>query len=117
MGEVLGSGAWYNRSRKVLLAVGVSSALFFFLFCASTAYFVGQYFVCIDGCGSATPSILLIAVSAFFGMIPAVGTGAIGYFIVKGLLDDSRMEQAKEAQPAPQTEQSPAESQPLPRPN
>ena len=108
MSKVLGSGAWYNRSRKVLLSVALATGVAFFLFCAATAYYVGQYFVCIDGCSSATPSVLLIAVSAFFGMIPAVGTGAIGYFIVKGLLDDSRMEQAKEAQPAPQTEQSPA---------
>jgi hypothetical protein len=97
VGEPLGSGAWYNRSRKVLLAVALSTTVFFFLFCASTAYYVGQYFVCIDGCGSGTPSILLIAVSAFFGMIPAIGTGAIGYFIVKGLLEDARLQQSEEA--------------------
>ena len=100
MAEVLGSGAWYNRSRKVLLAVALSTGLAFFLFCAATAYYVGQYFVCIDGCGAGTPSILLIAVSAFFGMIPAVGTGAIGYFIVKGLWEDARVEQAEEADDA-----------------
>ena len=97
MAEVLDSGAWYNRSRRVLLAVAVSTGLFFFLFCAATAYYVGQYFVCIDGCGSATPSVLLIAVSAFFGMIPAVGTGAIGYFIVKGLWEDARLREAEAA--------------------
>jgi hypothetical protein len=94
--EVLGSGAWYNRSRRVLLAVALATGLSFFLFCAATAYFVGQYFVCIDGCSSNTPSFLLLAVSAFFGMIPAVGTAAIGYFIVRGLWEDSQEQQDAE---------------------
>jgi hypothetical protein len=96
LSRALGSGAWYNRSRKVLLAVAVSTAVGFLLFCAASAYFVGQYFVCIDGCGSGTPSILLIAIAAFFGMIPAVGTGAIGYFIVKGLWEDAEQSRAEE---------------------
>jgi hypothetical protein len=97
LGEVLGSGAWYNRSRKVLLAVALATGLSFFLFCAASAYFVGQYFVCIDGCSSNSPSLPLLVVAAFFGMIPAVGTGAIGYFIVKGLWEDARQEQAESA--------------------
>ena len=55
MRDVLDSGAWYNRSRAVLLTVAGSTALAFFLFCAATAYFVAQYFVCIDGCRQRLP--------------------------------------------------------------
>ncbi len=46
-------------------------------------------FVCIDGCKGGTPPFLLLAVSTFFGLIPGLGTGAIGYFVVKGLWDDA----------------------------
>jgi len=116
LSKVLGSGAWYNRSRKVLLAVALATGVAFFLFCAATAYYVGQYFVCIDGCSSATPSVLLIAVSAFFGMIPAVGTGAIGYFIVKGLWDDAQLEREQE-EASEATPEAGAERTVVARPN
>jgi hypothetical protein len=117
LSEVLGSGAWYNRSRKILLAVALATGVGFFLFCAAAAYYVGQYFVCIDGCSSATPPVLLIAVSAFFGMIPAAGTGAIGYFIVKGLWDDARLKQDEEEEAAAATSGARTEHTVVARPN
>ncbi|HXA43637.1 MAG TPA: hypothetical protein VNV65_12085 [Candidatus Solibacter sp.] len=85
----LQSGAWFNRSRTVLSLTAVGVALFWIALCVSMAYFVAQYFVCIDGCKAGTPPFLLLAVSTFFGLIPGLGTGAIGYFVVKGLWDDA----------------------------
>ena len=72
-----------------LLVTAVGVALFWLALCVSMAYFVAQYFVCIDGCKGGTPPFLLLAVSTFFGLIPGLGTGAIGYFVVKGLWDDA----------------------------
>ena len=85
----LQSGAWFNRSRTALMVTAVGVGVFWLALCASMAFFVAQYFVCIDGCRGGTPPLSLLAVSTFFGLIPGVGTGAIGYFVVKGLWEDA----------------------------
>ncbi len=90
MEHPLQSGLWFNHSRRWLGVTAVAVAISWALLCASMAYFVAQYFVCIGQCRAGTPPFLLLAVSAFFGLIPGLGTGAIGFFIVKGLWDDAR---------------------------
>jgi hypothetical protein len=91
------SGSWFNESPRWLRFSSIAVAVGFLLFCVSTAYYVAQYFVCIDGCKAATPSLALLAVSAFFGLIPAVGTAAIGYFILRGLWEDARLREREAA--------------------
>jgi hypothetical protein len=88
--DPLESGLWFNRSRRWLVVTAVGVAISWALLCAAIAYFVAQFFVCIGQCRPGTPPPLLLAVSAFFGLIPGLGTGAIGFFIVKGLWDDAR---------------------------
>jgi hypothetical protein len=88
MQQPLQSGHWFNRSRRWLQVTAVGVAISWALLCASMAYFVAQYFVCIGQCKAGAP-LGLLAVSTFFGLIPGLGTGAIGFFIVKGLWDDA----------------------------
>jgi hypothetical protein len=96
----LESASWFNESPRWLRFSAIAVAVGFLLFCVSTAYFVAQYFVCIDACKSATPPLTLLAVSTFFGLIPAVGTGAIGYFILRGLWEDARVQERDDARSA-----------------
>jgi RsiW-degrading membrane proteinase PrsW (M82 family) len=89
------TGRWFNQSRRVLIVTAVGVAIGFVLLCAAMGYMVAQYFVCIGQCTGSTPPFLLLLVSAFFGMIPALGTLAIGYFIVRGLWEDARRIEAE----------------------
>jgi TRAP-type C4-dicarboxylate transport system permease small subunit len=93
----LESAGWFNESPRWLRISAVAVALGFLLFCLATAYFVAQYFVCIAECKADTPPLALLAVSTFFGLIPAAGTGAIGYFILRGLWDDARQREREAA--------------------
>jgi hypothetical protein len=105
MSNALDPARWFNQSPRWLRFTALGVAISFLLFCVATAYFVAQYFVCIGECSSNTPPLALLAVSAFFGLIPAVGTGAIGYLILKGLWDDAKMQE---------DESSPGASEPTP---
>jgi hypothetical protein len=86
----LESMKWFNGSKRVLAATAVITALGFLAFCAATEYFVAQFFVCIGNCKATPAPLLLMAVSSFFALIPALGTGGLGYLIVKGLWEDAR---------------------------
>jgi TRAP-type C4-dicarboxylate transport system permease small subunit len=88
--DVLETGGFFNRSHNWLRWTAILTAVVFALFCISTAYFVAQYFVCIGECAPGTPSVALLATSIFFGLIPAVLTAGMGYFIVRGLWEDAR---------------------------
>ena len=98
MSNSLDPARWFNQSPRWLRLTALAVAISFLLFCVATAYFVAQYFVCIGECSSNTPPLALLAVSAFFGLIPAVGTGAIGYFILRGLWDDAQMQEGESSQ-------------------
>ena len=95
MDDYLESGSLFNRSRRALLLTAVLTGLGFVLFCAAVEYYVAQYFVCIGNCRPGTPPLALVLVSGFFALIPALGTGVIGYWIVKGLWDDARQLEAE----------------------
>lgn len=101
MNDPLESGSWFNKSNRALRVTAIVVAVGFALFCIATAYFVAQYFVCIGNCAPGTPPLALMATSIFFGLIPAVGTGGIGYFIVRGLWEDARQVAAEERAAAP----------------
>jgi hypothetical protein len=90
MRDPLQSVLGFDRSGRWLRLSAVVVAVSWALLCASMAYFVAQYFVCIGACRPGTPPFGLLMVSAFFGLIPGLGTGAIGFFIVKGLWEDAR---------------------------
>ena len=90
MHDPLELGRWFNNSRHILLFSAIVTAVSFIAFCLATWFFVAQYFVCIDQCKATPAPLLLVAVSAFFGLIPASLTGVMGYFIVRGLVDDAR---------------------------
>src|SRR6202171_3780043 len=96
----LESAGWFNESPRWLRFSAIAVAVGFVLFCVATAYFVAQYFICIGECKAATPPLALLAVSTFFGLIPAVGTGAIGYFILRGLWEDAGLRERDEARSA-----------------
>lgn len=96
----LESAGWFNESPRWLRFSAIAVAIGFLLFCVATAYYVAQYFVCIGECKAATPPLALLAVSTFFGLIPAVGTGAIGYFILRGLWEDARLQERDDARAA-----------------
>src|ERR1035437_8300318 len=89
MEHPLQSGLSFNHSRRWLGITAEAVAISWTLLCACMAYFVAQYCVCIGQCRPGPPPFLLLAVSAFFGLIPGLGTSAIGFFIVKGLWDDA----------------------------
>jgi hypothetical protein len=93
----LESGRWFNASKPVLAITAALTALGFVAFCLATEYFVAQYFICIGNCKAGSPPVLLILVSGFFALIPALGTGVLGYWIVKGLWEDARQVEAEEA--------------------
>lgn len=92
------SARWFNESARWLRFSAVAVTIGFLLFCVAIAYFVAQYFICIGECKAATPPLALLAVSTFFGLIPAVGTGGIGYLILRGLWEDARLQENSRAQ-------------------
>ncbi|MEA2646955.1 MAG: hypothetical protein QOE92_2038 [Chloroflexota bacterium] len=101
------AGNWFNDSSAVLRVTAVVTAISFLLFCAATAYFVAQYFVCIGECAPGTPSLALLTTSIFFGLIPAFLTGAMGWFIVQGLWEDARQKQVESRDSARETRRQP----------
>ena len=98
-GDSLSLGAWFNGSSAWLRAGAVATALAFVALCVAIAYGVGQLFVCVGSCAPGTPSLVLIVISILLGLVPAVGTGAIGYFIARGLWEDAKQAQQEREQP------------------
>lgn len=94
--DSLRAGAWFNESSAWLKFSAIAVALAFIAGSVSIAYYVAQYFVCIGTCQPGTPPWTLVLISTFFGLIPAVGTGAMGYFIVRGLWQDARQTAAEQ---------------------
>lgn len=80
------------RSRRrvlILRATAIVNLLAFVAFGLAVTYFVAMFFVCPHACPATPPPLPLVLVSVFFALIPAVGTTAIGFFMSKGLWDDS----------------------------
>jgi hypothetical protein len=113
--DPLASGGWFNSSSRLLRVSAVVVGLGFALFCLATWFFVAQYFACIGNCSPGSSALPLVAMSVLLGLVPALLTAAMGYFIVKGLWEDGKQKaaEARRAAPAkPTSAATPAPPQP-----
>lgn len=95
--EPLAAGRWLNSSRRMLLLLAIATAAVFLLLCGSILYFTAYYFVCpADSCQPNGRLPALLGLSTIFALIPTIGTGAIGWLIVRGLVEDSRRPEERE---------------------